>query len=189
MALIAPIPGQIRELGRKFGIMLIEQDFTLPTGETSTWALWSVHSSKGSASIVMPITTEGKILALRQYRYGAKDFMLELPGGMPSPGESAADAAKKELLEETGYEVGRMVSLGVKPFICAPRCDYRLELLLAMQCRKVAEPKLEAEEIAEHVEMAIEEWYRRVWAGEVLDGQMISLSMLALPHLANIKFK
>lgn len=53
---------------------------------------------------VIPITTEGKIVMVEQYRHGSDTIELEIPGGMMDPGESDPVAtAVRELAEETGY--------------------------------------------------------------------------------------
>lgn len=49
------------------------------------------------------ITRENKLVMVRQYRHGAAEILLELPAGVIEPGELPEEAAKRELLEETGY--------------------------------------------------------------------------------------
>lgn len=61
---------------------------------------------------VIPLTTDGQVLMVRQYRYGIEDFTLEIPGGMCDPGESPIESARRELREETGYEAREIVELG-----------------------------------------------------------------------------
>jgi 8-oxo-dGTP pyrophosphatase MutT (NUDIX family) len=61
---------------------------------------------------VVPVTTAGEIVMVRQYRHGLRDVTLEIPGGMVDPGESPAAAAARELLEETGYRGARLEEIG-----------------------------------------------------------------------------
>src|SRR5580765_2300990 len=62
---------------------------------------------------VVARTTEGRLLMIRQFRHGTGKVTLEIPGGMVDPGESPADAAVRELREETGYAGGTPRLLGV----------------------------------------------------------------------------
>ena len=61
---------------------------------------------------VVPITPDGRVVMVRQYRHGAGELTLETPGGLVDPGETPAAAAARELLEETGYAADEIVSLG-----------------------------------------------------------------------------
>jgi len=53
---------------------------------------------------VIPLTDDGRVVLIEQYRHGTGEVSLEIPGGMVDEGESPQDAAARELLEETGYE-------------------------------------------------------------------------------------
>lgn len=61
---------------------------------------------------VIPVTRDGRIVMVRQYRHGCQEVTLEIPGGLVDPGESPAAAAARELLEETGYRAERVVPVG-----------------------------------------------------------------------------
>lgn len=57
----------------------------------------------GGSTVAMPVDDEGRILLVRQYRYAALKALWELPAGKIDAGETALQAAKRELIEETGY--------------------------------------------------------------------------------------
>jgi len=57
---------------------------------------------------VLATTVSGGLLLVRQYRPAVEGFTVELPSGHVEPGESAEDAARRELLEETGHEAGEL---------------------------------------------------------------------------------
>ncbi|MEO8464224.1 MAG: NUDIX hydrolase [Gammaproteobacteria bacterium] len=62
---------------------------------------------------IVPITTDGHVVMIRQYRHGAQRVTLEIPGGLVDPGEDPAAAALRECLEETGYRARHAEPLGV----------------------------------------------------------------------------
>jgi len=70
---------------------------------------------------MLAVTPDGKIPIVRQYRPAIEAFTWELPAGTVDPGESAAQAASRELMEETGYP-----SLKVRPLGTFAPCSGRL---------------------------------------------------------------
>jgi len=62
---------------------------------------------------IVPMTEAGEIVCIRQYRHGSESLTIEIPGGMVDPGEQPGIAAARECLEETGYDVSEIESLGV----------------------------------------------------------------------------
>jgi ADP-ribose pyrophosphatase len=63
----------------------------------------SVVRHAGSA-VMMAVDDKKRILLVRQYRLPAEQYIWELPAGKIDPGETALQAAKRELIEETGYK-------------------------------------------------------------------------------------
>ncbi len=87
---------------------------------------------------VVALTRHEELVMVRQFRHGTRTMTLEIPGGLVDPGESPADAAARELLEETGYRAGRLTSLGSispNPALFTNRCHMQV----AEHCEVVAE--------------------------------------------------
>lgn len=85
---------------------------------------------------VIPVTAQGELVMIRQFRFGTWSVTLEIPGGMVDAGEDPATAGSRELEEETGYRAGRLVPLGW----CHPNpaiLNNRLHTFLALDCERV----------------------------------------------------
>lgn len=84
---------------------------------------------------VMPLTDDGEIVMVRQFRHGSEKVTLELPGGLIDPHEKdPIEAAVRELREETGHEARAIVPLGSSnpnPAMMSNRCF----AFLATGCR------------------------------------------------------
>ena len=83
---------------------------------------------------VVAMREDGRIVLVRQHRFGTDAPSLEIPGGLIDPGESPIEAARRELDEETGYAAGSIEPLGVvrpNPALQATR----LHMFLARDCR------------------------------------------------------
>lgn len=97
---------------------------------------------------VIPLTPDEQVVMIDQWRHGTRSVHLETPGGLMDPGETVEQCARRELLEETGYEAADLALLGTvhpNPSIQSNRQHY----VLATGCRKVAELDLDhAEDIA-----------------------------------------
>ena len=90
---------------------------------------------------VVALTSANESVMVRQYRFGISDCTLETPGGMVDEGEKPLEAAKRELLEETGYTSEEWQYLGAvepNPAFHPHLCHH----FLASNVKKVAEPDL-----------------------------------------------
>jgi ADP-ribose pyrophosphatase len=84
-----------------------------------------VLSAPGWVNII-PITPDGEVVLVRQYRHGISDFTLEIPGGMIDPEDpDPAQAARREMREECGYDSSVIIPLGrvhpnpaIQPNLC-----------------------------------------------------------------------
>ena len=74
---------------------------------------------------VIPLTPQGNVILVKQFRFGTQDYSLEIPGGMLDDGDTPAEAASRELIEETGYAGDEPVLIGTvhpNPAIHTNRC-------------------------------------------------------------------
>ena len=96
---------------------------------------------------IVALTGEGDrdVVLIRQYRHGIRSETVEIPGGMIDPGETPLEAARRELLEETGYASDEWVDLGAvvpNPAIQNNRCP----TFLARSAKKIEEPRFDTTE-------------------------------------------
>ncbi len=61
---------------------------------------------------IIGVTTDDKIVLIEQFRHGTEEIILEIPGGMIDKGESPETAARREFVEETGFEAEEFIFLG-----------------------------------------------------------------------------
>lgn len=114
---------------------------------------------------VVAITTGGEILLVRQYRFGTGSYTLELPGGVVDSGEDSGAAARRELLEETGYAgtawnyLGKVAS---NPVFMNSYIHHWLVEGVTLNALQRLDPGEEVEVIA----LPVGEAYRRWVAGE-----------------------
>ena len=84
-------------------------EVTLPNGVVST----REYCHHNGAVCVIPLTDEGEVICVRQYRYPFHEDLLEIPAGkLDSPDEDPNDAVRRELREETGAVAKKIIYLG-----------------------------------------------------------------------------
>lgn len=94
---------------------------------------------------IIAITEQGDFVMVEQYRHGLQGVFTELVAGVVEPGENPLDAAKRELLEESGYGGGEWELLTT---LCAnPSCNTNLTYsFVARGVRRMSEQHLDATE-------------------------------------------
>ncbi|WP_163538661.1 NUDIX hydrolase [Gracilibacillus sp. YIM 98692] len=118
---------------------------------------------------ILPITSNGEIIVLRQYRHALKAWELELPAGMIDGNELPIDAAKRELLEETGYQSNKWEELDY--FYPSPGSTTEtIHLFLAENAKYQLPPQLDELEKIEVMFLDLKEFQRLVEYGQFRHG-------------------
>jgi ADP-ribose pyrophosphatase len=115
---------------------------------------------------VIPLTADGEVILVRQYRFGTKEFSLEIPGGMLDPGETPEKAAGRELLEETGCAGDEPLLLGVvhpNPAIHTNRCF----TYLVKNAKNESPPKQDSTEDIEVLRFPLSDIPRLIRDGQI----------------------
>ncbi|MGI0100521.1 MAG: NUDIX hydrolase [Candidatus Micrarchaeaceae archaeon] len=124
---------------------------------------------------VLPITSSGKILLEEQYRPPLGKKIYEIPAGHLERGESPADAAKRELEEETGFRTSKLrymtVSYQAPGILCCKEYIYLAEKL------GKGKQSLDMDEEITVREVSIAKVMRMIETGKITDSKTI-LSML-----------
>ena len=89
--------------------------------------------------VILPVTAQGKVLLIRQYRHAVGRWIYEIPAGTSEPGEPLLRCARRELAEETGYAASRWKRLSA--FYPAPGISTeRMDLFVAAGLKKLKKP-------------------------------------------------
>ena len=143
---------------------------------------WECVRHPGGA-LAVPVTPEGKLVLLRQYRFAVQGRILEFPAGTLEPGEDAAQTIEREIEEETGYRAHSWKKLG--EFFLAP--GYSDEIIYAFLAQDLERletpPDQDDDEDIETVLMTPQELEQAILAGEPVDAKSISSFLLARPFL------
>jgi len=122
---------------------------------------------------VVPLTADGQVVFIRQYRFGIDQLTLEIPGGMCDDREPPAEAARRELREETGYDSDELVDLGwvhPNPAVQTNRCH----TFLAKNARLVGPPDPDEDEAFEIVTVPLSDVGKLIQDGTITHALVVA---------------
>ena len=167
---------KISEQSARIGFRrVLRRVYRLPDGREERFDI----KDEGESVCILALTPEGGVVLTRQYRPGPGLIIDDLPGGAIDDGETPLEAARRELLEETGYE-GELRSIGT----CL-ECGYSTKLrhnFIAMNCVKIATPSPDENEFIETVISPLAEFRTHLRSGQltVVETGYLGLDALGL---------
>lgn len=148
-------------------ISFFEDTVKLTNGQKAS----RVYTKHPGASAVVPLTKEGKIIFVEQYRYPVKKITLEIPAGKLKPRQTPLACAKAELKEETGFSAGKIK----KMLAFNPSTAFSTEILhiyLAKDLKK-GKQHLDADEFVNTKELTLEQSLKYIKTGKIKDSKTI----------------
>lgn len=139
-----------------------------PSGKEGVYGriLWVQSLAGPAGAAVVCLLPDGKIVLNCNYRHATRSWEIELPRGCTNPGETAADTAKREALEETGMIVDSLICLG------EVACDSGMtNSVIPVFCAKVVAQEKTAQEDSEAIEAILSLTIPQILQG-VKDGEM-----------------
>lgn len=133
---------------------------------------------------VVPVTDDGRIVLVEQYRHARGEVCLEIPGGSTDPHtkEDPKKAAMRELLEETGYVPDDVRLVGVHSPNPAMQ-NNKMHTYIAFGCKKMQEPDLDPFEDIRVVTASVPEVIEMIFNGKIDHTIVVASLLYALPTL------
>ncbi len=163
--------------GRKFSFEV--NKLRLPNGAEGEWEC--IRHPGGALAV--PVTNDGKLVLVRQYRFALQTRLLEFPAGTVEQHEDPALTIQREIEEETGYTAKTWRNLGKFPLAPGYSDEY-IYAFLAQDLEKLAQPPDQDEdEDIEVVLMTPSEFEEAIFNGDAIDAKSITSYFLARPFL------
>ncbi len=149
-------------------LKVYEDEILLENGVTHNFCL---IKQKKAASI-LPITEDNKIVLVRQYRPGIDEYTLEIPAGLLDDNETHEQCAKRELLEETGYD-SENIEYFCKYSPAGGVTNEIVQLFIAKDVVKTGKLNLDETEVITVHEFTLQEALEMIDNGLIIDSKTI----------------
>ncbi len=120
---------------------------------------------------ILPITAQGEVLLVKQYRYPYGELLLEIPAGKLEPGETPFETGVRELREETGMNAARYFDLGID-YPSPGYCNEKIHLYAADGLTEIGQ-KLDEGEFLNVLSVPLTEALTMIYNGELKDSKTV----------------
>ncbi|SEM10431.1 ADP-ribose pyrophosphatase [Syntrophus gentianae] len=157
-----------------------EGKILLPDGRTASNS-WITHKPVIAA---VPVSPEGKLLLIRQYRAAVEKMLLEIPAGVMDKGaETIEECVQRELAEEIGFQARTLIKL-FEGYMVPGYCNEYMHYYLAMDLFSATLPP-DADEVIEIVPTSFQDAIAMVRNGQIIDSKTALGITLAWEYLKN----
>lgn len=158
-----------RELRYEGTILKIYEDTVMANGHEAHWDF--IHHD--GAAAVLPVTDDGKILMVRQYRNALDRSTLEIPAGkLDAPDEPKIECAYRELEEETGYRTEQLEYL-MSLNTTVAFCDEAIDIFVARNLIP-SHQHLDEDEVIEVEPWDLKDLLELIYAGKMTDAKTVA---------------
>jgi ADP-ribose pyrophosphatase len=159
------------ELYRGTRLSIEKREVTLPGGKVVERVM--VHP--GDAVAILPVIGDASCYLLRQFRFAVGDYIYEAPAGTLNPGESPLNTARRELIEETGFQADTFIPRGFI-FTTPGFTDERIHLFEAHTLTPSCKYEKDEDEVIEVQKVTFTELGAMIADGRINDAKTICLA-------------
>lgn len=163
--------------------MLVHEDQVInPAGKQT---VYGYVESESDSVYVVPVDEEGKTYIVRQYRYPIKQEMWEFVAGR-TDNQQPDNAAKRELLEETGLQADNITTVG-DIYIADGMTSFKSTIRIAHNLTKVTDQLDESDGILEGMRVSMDEVIEKILTGGIQCGPSIAAFFMVKNYLEGEK--
>ena len=176
---MAEDPGDAARLWHRVGddrvvhegwLKVSRRTYRLPDGRLAEWEMYGGGETVG----VLALTPDQRVVCVRQFRPGPDRVVLNIPGGFVDPGETAVQAAARELVEETGFVSTDLTHVATAMSAASAG---RRHVVVARDCVPTGSQRLDEYEDCEPVVLDVTEVRAELRAGRMTGNELVYLGL------------
>lgn len=149
---------------------LAEDEVELPDGTVVPY-LRDAQTNQQSVSLLC--LKDNQVLLQQEYSYPPDEVMYQLPGGTVEAGETPEAAARRELVEESGYRAGQLEEIGTY-YLNNRRSDAKMHVFLATNLTEVKKSGGDIEEVIDSEWVSLPELKKMIASGQIVNFSILT---------------